>query len=121
MAKQVKEKQEKESTKLPICDKDHPVVFQSKSPYLRLVNPKNIPRHDKKTQEGIWGEVVVFDGHTYTCRSKAQLKWMFEHPSFRKDFWIKGEKPINAVRDRIVGVVTTPFPSDAISRTPPRG
>lgn len=112
MRKATKTKGVAESIKVPI-------IFESKSPYLRLVNPNNVPRHDKKTGEGIWGEVVVFDECNYVCRSLAQARWVMKHPSYLSDFWIKGQRPATAFSEKVVDMVTIPH-SPAVSDKPPR-
>ena len=84
-----------------------PIIFQFRAKNHRIVNPNNPPRMDKRTGEALWGDVVVAKEGEHFCDSMAQAKWMMSHAAFGTDFWIKGDRPSTASKDRVVSVVTT--------------
>ena len=92
-----------------------PIHLRSRSAKLRIVNPKNPPRHEVPLGEANWGDVVVFRNGEYYITEKAKL-WLLRHPAFKaKDFWIEGQVVTTAEQERVVGMVTVAKPASVVN------
>lgn len=99
---------------IPIKEEDDPnwkpKIFVSRYRSLRLVNPADYPRHIMTVggaAEARYAPVAVFNNWVYIPKNKAEEVWILKHKSYKRDFWVEGDKAarVQVMTERVVDMV----------------